>query len=297
MLKWLAMLAILLTFVAVGFLSAQNAPSNAPEHGIGKAGGGQNAGGQPQATDGKQPTPNTPPAAPQPPTPTCDEACQQGRENLAIQRKLEWFTRVLAIVGVLQVATMVWQGIFLRRTWVDIHFQANTMETQAKEAKESAATATAIAKEAADAARDSADALVSAERGWVLPSISRTIPAHNVVKCELIFTNYGATPAIIESFSCKVEWNLPVVEFPQPPQYGEKREARIILAPQEAKNLGTVFPVQEFPYFGVERAIFIGYVSYGGIFTGERITKFCFGYDKITDAFIPIGPAAYNDVT
>ena len=184
--------------------------------------------------------------------------------------------------------------------------QADTMDRQTKEAKESAATATTIAKEAADAAKKSADALVSAERAWVLGSIRKTIlpfpyttriHVPDSIKCELIFKNYGATPAIIESFSYRTGWNIPVFNFTLTPQYGERKVARIILAPQEEKVIGTAFPVDQFPDFSIEHAIIMGYVNYGGIFEGQRETKFCFGFDRDTQSFIPVGPAAYNDAT
>jgi hypothetical protein len=54
----------------------------------------------------------------QPPEPPCDEACQQGRQNLDIQQKLELFTGVLALIGALQ-------GILLYLTWRTIARQAN----------------------------------------------------------------------------------------------------------------------------------------------------------------------------
>jgi hypothetical protein len=170
-----------------------------------------------------------------------------------------------------------------------------------------AATVIALAtEESAKAAQKSADALVSAERAWVIASILKTaspfpFKSHlnfpEVVKCELMFKNYGATPAIIETFSCQTRWTLPPVPFPPDPEYGENHDARFILAPGEEKSIGTVFPVEEFPDFRVERAFFIGYVTYGGIFEGQRKTAFCFGFDESLNTFIPIGPSSYNDAT
>jgi hypothetical protein len=201
MLKKLAMLVVL-TVVAVGFLSSQEMPRNAPEQRVGKPGSSQNGSSKTDPSGDNQAAANVPLTAPQPATPTCDEACQQGRENLAIQRKLEWFTGVLAIVGVLQVATMVWQGIFLRRTWVAIHSQANTMEIQAKEAKESAAAATAIAKEAADAALLNAKALMNVERPWLLENIVRD--GDNDQEWIVSMRNAGNTPAEVIDGYCSI---------------------------------------------------------------------------------------------
>jgi hypothetical protein len=113
----------------------------------------------------------------------------------------------------------------------------------------------------------------------------------------LVFRNYGATPAIIESFACKTEWSIPAFEFPLPPVYGDKTEARFILPPQEEKIIGAVFPVKEFPGFRLDCAIFIGYINYGGIFEGQRTTTFCFRFNEESASFIPIGPPPYNDAT
>ena len=106
MLKRLVIFTLLAT-ASVGFLKGQTAPLGAPKQGITKPNSGQSGGEQSQTKDGQKSAPNPITAAPQPAAPDCDEACQQGRANLAIQGKLEWFTGVLAIVGVLQVGTMI----------------------------------------------------------------------------------------------------------------------------------------------------------------------------------------------
>ncbi len=134
----------------------------------------------------------------------------------------------------------------------------------------------ASAKIAADAARESADALISAERAWVLASIRKTVTPFpytsmiampDIVKCEFVFKNYGATPAIIESYSIDANWPLPEPEFPLPPKYEKTTEARIILGPGEDRVVGS-FPPD--PNFTLELSISWGYVNYGGIFEGER---------------------------
>jgi hypothetical protein len=193
---------------------------------------------------------------------------------------------------------------------------AGAMGKQAYEMGEQSAavrSSARAAEEGAKAALLNAQSLISAERAWVLASIRKTVLPFpyttmlrmpDTVTCELIFKNYGATPAIIESFSCQTQWTIPKFDFSLPPEYGERKEARIILAPQEEKVIGTVFPVEQLPdfpidrtLFTIERAVFMGYVNYGGIFDGQRETKFCFGFDRENDSFIPIGPAAYNDAT
>jgi hypothetical protein len=65
---------------------------------------------------------------------SCDEACQQGRRNLEIQGKLEWFTRLLVVVGFLQAITMVWQAGLLQGSLKQIRTQAEHMERQNRNA-------------------------------------------------------------------------------------------------------------------------------------------------------------------
>lgn len=61
----------------------------------------------------------------------CDENCQQGRQNISIQRRVVWFTFGLVIVGFLQVATMIWQTYLLRGSLRVIGRQVDLMRIQA----------------------------------------------------------------------------------------------------------------------------------------------------------------------
>jgi hypothetical protein len=132
MLKRLAIFGVL-AFASIGFLSCQGPPLGTPEQGVAKPNSGKSGQTQGNVQNGRQSSPETVlPSLPKLTTSNCDEACQQGRQNLAIQRNLELFTGLLVLVGGLQAGTMVWQGIFLRRTWRDIHTQAGTMESQGR---------------------------------------------------------------------------------------------------------------------------------------------------------------------
>ena len=106
MLKKLPMLGVLIV-ATVGFLPGQTAPPNAPKQGVAKPTSGKHGSDHSPAQDGAKATPNAPPIASQPPAPPCDEACQQGRQNLAIQEKLKQFTGILAKVGVVQTAILI----------------------------------------------------------------------------------------------------------------------------------------------------------------------------------------------
>jgi hypothetical protein len=126
MLKHLAILAVAIPFATVGVLASHNAQIRTPEEGIAKASRGQNGSGQRKPHDSNQSATNALPTAHQPPTPTCNEACQQARQNLKIQRKLAIFTGLLVFVGFLQVGTMIWQAWLLHGTWKTIERQTKS---------------------------------------------------------------------------------------------------------------------------------------------------------------------------
>jgi hypothetical protein len=160
MLKRLAILGLFGALTAVGLLAGQTAPLGTPKQGITKSNSGQDGKAQTDPQGGNQTPPNAVPGPTNPPAPTCDETCQQGRRNLEIQGKLEWFTGVLAIVGVLQVGTMVWQAWLLRGTLGEIHTQAGHMERQTKILEDSVAAA----QKSADAALAQVEAAKSVQR-------------------------------------------------------------------------------------------------------------------------------------
>jgi hypothetical protein len=168
MLKRIVIASFFGVLAAVCLLKGQTAPFSPPKERIAKPSGSQNGKDKTQPQENSQPAPNPVTIGPQPATPTCDEACQQGRQNLAIQRKLEWFTGVLAIVGVLQVVTMVWQAILLYKTRGDVHTQAEWMKTQAGYMKDQTKIlrgSVAVAQTSADAAMAQIRLMKNKERG------------------------------------------------------------------------------------------------------------------------------------
>ncbi len=121
----LKILAIIGLFVLVGRAASQKAPANPSKARIAKGDGGSEGQKQPHSQSGNQTTPPLVSA-----TPTCDEACQQGRENLQIQNRLVWLTGGLVVVGFLQVASMIWQALLLMRTRNEVHSQVDWMKEQ-----------------------------------------------------------------------------------------------------------------------------------------------------------------------
>lgn len=124
-------LAIVGLFVLVGVAAGQNPPPNAPKIEITKSDGGSKGEEQPKSQSNNQTTPPPVAASPKPTTPTCDESCQNARQNLQIQNRLVWLTGGLVLVGLLQVGSMIWQAILLRQTRGDVKRQADWIETQA----------------------------------------------------------------------------------------------------------------------------------------------------------------------
>jgi len=166
MLKRLAIDIVLVVLIAasVGMLKSQSAPLSPPKEGITKGDSSQNEKKQSQpAQDQNKPIELTAADVEMEPAP-CDEACQQGRRNLEIQGKLEWFTGVLAFVGFLQVGTMIWQAILLWKTRGDIHAQADLMKEQVRDARESGRQTFSVLKEQADTALIQTNAAKERER-------------------------------------------------------------------------------------------------------------------------------------
>ena len=233
MLKYLAILSLFIPLAAVGVLAGQNAQIRTPEQGIAKADSSQNGSDQRKAQDGKQDAANAVPPAHQPPAPTCNEACQQARQNLKIQRELSIFTGLLVFVGFLQVGTMIWQALLLKQTREDIHTQADWMETQTDhisrqadmaerqarlistqasqmlEQTEILRSSVAVAQKAADAADISARAamgiaipILRLNEFRFLPSGNQTLIADlRMPSMRISVKNYGETPAFLKSFA------------------------------------------------------------------------------------------------
>jgi hypothetical protein len=167
--------------------------------------------------------PAAPPSAQQPTALTCDEACQQGRENLAIQRKLELFTGGLVVVGLLQVGSMVWQAILLNQTRGDVHTQAGWMKTQTEHMgrqTEILDGSVDVAKKSANAAEDGLVFMKAKERArlTITPfkfKNSKIVP-YDFNEVILHVTNDGLTSALNVRGECSIK-TTPAGSFDTPP--------------------------------------------------------------------------------
>jgi hypothetical protein len=140
MLKLLAILAL----ATAGMVTAQTAPTN---------------------PNGPAPATANAPA----PSPKEQSSTSTEKENLDIQRKLEWFTGGLVIAGMIQALTMVGQAILSQATLKEVHTQARRMRQQIVEMK----AQTAVAKTSAEAAFLNAQAAINAARPWLMENIAR----------------------------------------------------------------------------------------------------------------------------
>jgi len=123
----LKVVAISGLFVLAGFAADHQPSARMPKAGIPESTQQE----PPSSSPSKQATPPASPADPHSSTPTCDEACLQGKQNIRIQRWLMYFTGGLVVVGLLQVFSMILQTIVMHNTRLDVTRQANWMETQA----------------------------------------------------------------------------------------------------------------------------------------------------------------------
>jgi hypothetical protein len=305
------------TLATVSLLKSQTAPLSTPKQGIAKPSGGENGKAQTQPQDSKQPTPNAVPPSQQPTAPTCDEGCQQGRQNLAIQGKLEWFTGVLAVVGVLQVGTMVWQAGLLRGTLNQIHVQAGHMESQTK-----------ILSDSVAAAQESIASMKAKERARLtVTPVGFDPPAvvpYDFSYMLLEITNDGFSGALNVSARGEVV-TTPSGELPKlGPEYG--REIPSFLKPNAPPVMFKILFVDEHeldkmdltPMGSTSKSFLtqiVGIIEYDDVFGDRHETRFCYSFipysveikefgggwkswfAKSSSGWVKKGPPEYNHAT
>jgi hypothetical protein len=132
-------------------------------------------------------------------------------------------------------------------TLILIKSQADTMETQAKDARESGVEATKISLATAQAAQKSADAallnaqvLINSERPWILVRVEASKGALGFDGFDITAVNRGRTPASILSYST----NCLIVDegeaMPAEPECGKMKTVSEILLPDEPTHLDSV---------------------------------------------------------
>ncbi len=261
-------LLVILAPASVCLLAGQAAPLSTPKQWIAKPGSGEDGPEQPNPQKSYTPPPAIS-ASREPTAPACDEACQQGRENLAIQRKLEWFTGVLAAVGVLQ-------GVLLFFTW------------------------RTIARQTEAAARSTA-AFINKERSKLFIREEMT----SKLGATFYAVNLGQSPARVTYGFADWECRSKVEELPPVPDYmrGDpewcfKQDEWVLPKKETLISSASVDFLSDSVMSGKDKAWLYGVVRYSDtVSEEEHELRFCFNVcirqDGSTYLF-PGGPVAYR---
>ena len=211
----------------------------------------------------------------------------------------EWVMAILTAIYVLLTGVYVLIAYFTLRA---IRRQSDIAEAQSRDALATAATA----EKAATAARDSADAVMSAERPWILVSEARLdselikhsddpeagLVPHFVVKFTIV--NVGKTPAMIYGFEGGVEIVGDLRHDFQTLEDSWEGQVRRVLGPGQDDTLR--FITQE--SFDKEESVQIhqgksidkhlvafGSIEYSDTFNKKHLSRFCYLYKSYADGF------------
>jgi hypothetical protein len=304
-------------FVLMMALSCCVAPASGrarrekPKPSVAKSGDLQNQAVQNQAAqkqaDQKQQAANHPAPAPAsvpvPPPPSsngvattpCDEACQLARQSLAVQRRFGWLFFSLVLVGLIQGATMIVQGMMLRRTRDEAHTQAGWMETQARTMKEQLSVlkgCVSAAQTTADAAIKQISHAVASERPWMDVQMAQKELAYSHLK--FVAKNRGSSPAKITMYTVE-KVLVSTEEAHDGPKFGSNGRVDEV----QWRLAGDDFVVGEFqlpPDLSSEvrqpgvSVLYQGFVRYNDTVTEDQHeTRFCY------EAFAPDdGPVRFR---
>jgi hypothetical protein len=279
MLKWLAILAVLGPLATVGIASSKGTPLSTPKQGIAKQNSGQNGGIQAKPQDSNNATQNSAPPLPihQPSTQTCDEICQQGRQNLDIQGKLKTFTGWLVAVGLLQALALfgtvvigIRQEKILHGAWKEIHSQARHMSRQADlMSRNNVITLATVraAQESARVANAQIQMVKDKERARISVSVSiqefEVNPAYSFDAIPIEIANDGTTSA----FGVRAQGNI----FGQPgdnvPHMGSFIPITIpdVIRADNAPTQAEIILVQDINFTGFDESPLPYFFHIGGI--------------------------------
>jgi hypothetical protein len=297
--KHLALTAI----VVVGFTQQ---PMKAPAgNGVAK---GYNSQIAQQATAGrKNNQPSTEAPAPPNKAPIISENRTESAtdEELKVQQELARFTGGLLIVGFLQLVVLAGQAYLFYRQATIMEAHKLSLEQLAKAANDNAA-----------AALRNANALINAERPWVMVQI-KTIPEQGSARAtfHIDIFNYGKSPAHITAcIGPQIDFcRFPDKELPLPPEYWEAKSEQTFLAPKDSAPIGSISPsTPEIRSLRDAKAsrenisrddlklVAYGLVEYADGVSGKTYrTAFCYRHEQIRlsdmgGRMILCGPREYN---
>jgi hypothetical protein len=151
-----------------------------------------------------------------------------------------------------------------------------------------------IAKDAAIAAKRSADALVASKRAWVFGKVEpfsgdgRITPQREdiphelgVIKVVYSLDNYGSTPACITAFGIKAsQFDSPEEAVIVRPDYGQKVQMLEYIVPGKPLNNALLMNPNDFILINQKQKFLVicGIVEYLDVFGEAHTTEFCFEY-------------------
>ncbi len=279
--KKLTILAVFVALATVGVFAAKETLKGTPKQGITKQETSKKGQEQPQTQSSNYTPQNPMSTAQQPTSPTCDETCQQGRENLKIQNRLTWLTFGLVIVGFLQVILLIW-------TFMTVNRQTSHM--------------------------------VTSERAWMVPDIKvrKDNPTFGesegkgVILTNPAWRNKGGTPAFVLEGGNAIELILQGESLSEKPLPYDPENISvwdgdgIAVSPKEGFSK-FVFKQVKSPIGILDRSKVLwvhGYLKYRDAFSDTiHETRYCFLYIPgmsefgAQAQFISDGPSAYHRAT
>jgi hypothetical protein len=166
----------------------------------------------------------------------------------------------------------------------------------------------------AQAAKQSADALINAERPWVIPNVQTRMGRNMAEHPSFIFsiTNQGRTPAEILTIQGERHLTDKGIDggLEGQPDYGVQAgfmQVRM-LAPQERWDYRNVNlspydfdsqTMKDIHESASQHVLFRGYILYRDVFRPDQTheTWFCYTFNKLLLEYLPSGPRAYTKYT
>jgi hypothetical protein len=212
------------------------------------------------------------------------------------------FPIYLLITGV-GVFVNLWVGIMLFKQSKLLRHQVLTAHISTKAAVRSAQAA----KESADAAARTSQAVINAERAFLL--ITYEVTREKYFKFNA--TNHGRTPGEILIVEADWRWPTHHMNLPVPPQYkfaDNERSIHTRFVPAAGTDkdfygwdlklfLDTDWDLLQEIEASKKQAVIYGRVIYLDILKERHETRFCYRYNPLTHELDIGGPLGYNDHT
>jgi hypothetical protein len=266
----------MVTSLAVALLStgAQQVPPNTMPpatakggHAIGKLNG------QKEGENAKHIDSSRPPESPCSQCPTCcpiEQPHSKSKEEQAKQDSLDllyrrymWATIIGVGGGLVGVGILIWQAVLTRR--------------------------------AANAAKDSADALINSERAWVLVETAQIRPVYfRASVISPVVKNFGKTIARVRSVKTGIQLLQITQELSSPPAYGEPQGLNFILYPNREFQ-PIAIPINDENLQSAKDGLLVlyvyGLIEYLDLRDAPKVIGFCLIYcqekDGVPEGFYP----------